>query len=93
MPFFVVEWGNLRPGKFGILEPPAEGRTPPPDFVIVPAVAAALTGERLGRGGGFYDQFLCSNPAPTICVLPEWAVLSEIPTEAHDQRVDRVIDV
>lgn len=93
MQFFVSKWEDLRPGKFGILEPPEVEMAGVPDLVIVPAVAAARSGERLGRGGGFYDQFLCTNSAPTICVLPEWAVLSEIPVESHDERVDRVIGI
>lgn len=93
MEFFVSDWDDLCSGKFGILEPSTGELAGEPDLVLVPAVAAAPTGERLGRGGGFYDQFLYTVCASTCCVLPEWAVLSEIPMEPHDVRVDRVISV
>ncbi len=93
MKFFVAKFEELKVGKFNILEPLMEQPAPNADLIIVPAVAAAKTGERLGRGGGFYDQFLCSISAPTICVMPEFARVDDLPVEGHDVRADRVIFV
>jgi 5-formyltetrahydrofolate cyclo-ligase len=91
--FYSSRFEDLREGKFRILEPVGDVSASSPDLILVPAVAAAITGERLGRGGGFYDAFLAQVDAPTVCVLPEWAVLNDVPFEAHDQRVGKVIGV
>ena len=93
MKFYISKYEDLVPGNFKILEPSIENLAPSPDLVLVPAQAVAMTGERLGRGGGYYDEFLSQNDAPTVCVQPEWAVLKDIPFESHDQRVGRVIGV
>jgi len=50
----------LAPNRFGIPEPDvAAGSACPPqalDLVLMPLVAADAHGNRLGRGGGFYDR-------------------------------------
>lgn len=93
MKFYVSKFEDLKAGKFNILEPLSDEVAPSPDLIIVPAVAASAAGERLGRGGGFYDQFLCSADAPTVCVLPEFARVEGLPVEGHDVGVDKVIFV
>ena len=52
---------GLTPGVFGILEPPPDARILPPeaiDLCVVPCLAGAPDGHRLGRGGGYYDRLL-----------------------------------
>jgi 5-formyltetrahydrofolate cyclo-ligase len=93
MKFHVSQYEDMTVGNFKILEPVNDTPAPSPDLVFVPAVAAAMTGERLGRGGGYYDEFLSQVDAPTICVLPEWAVLADVPFEGRDQRVGKIIGV
>lgn len=60
------------------------------DVFIVPGVVFTRDGRRLGRGGGYYDATLArrSESARTIGVVFELNVVSEIPTEPHDVRVD-----
>ena len=56
------------------------------DLVIVPALAVAPTGHRLGYGGGFYDAMLpdfCP-PAVAVVVAFDCQLIAELPTEAHD---------
>jgi 5-formyltetrahydrofolate cyclo-ligase len=43
---------------WGIHEPLASALAVQPDILLVPLLAADLTGARLGYGGGFYDRTL-----------------------------------
>jgi 5-formyltetrahydrofolate cyclo-ligase len=84
---------SLRPGPRGLLEPsePPRGRAAitSADLVLVPALAAAPDGMRLGRGGGSYDRVLARVGAgiPTIALLYDGELLAEVPSGPHDQRV------
>ena len=87
---------SLRPGPHGLLEP-AEARRGTDairsaDLIIVPALAADRSGNRLGRGGGCYDRALSRvGPAvPTIALLYDDELLDEIPAGPLDQRVRAV---
>jgi 5-formyltetrahydrofolate cyclo-ligase len=63
------------------------------DLVIVPALAAAPDGHRLGYGAGFYDATLpdVCPPASSIVVVYDFQLLLELPTEAHDWQCNEVI--
>ena len=63
------------------------------DVILVPGLAFTRGGERLGRGGGFYDRLLASLPARTVRlgVCFECQIVDELPGEAHDMRVDVVV--
>ena len=92
--FLVTSLHELAPGAFGVREPRAkiEHAVAPEtlDLILVPGVAFTRSGERLGRGGGFYDRLLASLPAHTCkvgaCFVSQ--LLPELPVETHDQRVD-----
>ncbi|HSH38012.1 MAG TPA: 5-formyltetrahydrofolate cyclo-ligase [Chthoniobacterales bacterium] len=64
-----------------------------PDLVLVPGLAFTPTGQRLGRGGGFYDRLLTGRAANAykvgICFASQ--LLERIPTEEHDAVLDAVI--
>jgi 5,10-methenyltetrahydrofolate synthetase len=85
----------LIPGAFGVREPAGDTAVAPDevDIAIVPGVAFGVDGTRLGRGGGFYDRLLPRLRADclVIGVCPEQAVLTVLPTEAHDRAVDIVV--
>jgi 5-formyltetrahydrofolate cyclo-ligase len=63
------------------------------DLVLVPGLAFGFTGERLGRGGGYYDRALAEMPTQVarIGVCFGFQLCAEIPREAHDQTVHRVL--
>lgn len=63
------------------------------DLVIVPALAAAPDGHRLGYGAGFYDATLpdVCPPAMSIVVVYDFQLLLELPTEAHDWQCNEVV--
>ena len=80
-------------GPFGIREPASHSPVraiEDIDVFLVPGVAFTRDGRRLGRGAGYYDSTLAlRNPkAQTIGVAFECSVVSELPTEPHDVRVD-----
>lgn len=63
------------------------------DLVVVPGVAFLRTGQRLGRGGGFYDRFLArlSPGARTVGLVLSCQLVDELPGEPHDMGVGVVI--
>jgi 5-formyltetrahydrofolate cyclo-ligase len=60
-------------------------------LVIVPGLAFTTAGDRLGYGGGFYDRFLPRVAAPNVGVCFAEQLVPELPTDAHDTRVQRVV--
>jgi len=61
------------------------------DFIVVPALAAAPTGHRIGSGSGFYDATLPDFPGAKTCVVVfSFQMLAEVPVEPHDRRCDLV---
>jgi 5,10-methenyltetrahydrofolate synthetase len=67
--------------------------------VLVPGVAFDLLGQRLGRGGGYYDRFLRellsmrSSGSRPLMVGIGWAeqLIEQVPTEEHDVILDGVL--
>ncbi len=85
----------LRPGAFGIREPDRASAPPVPlpatAAVIVPGVAFAADGRRLGQGAGYYDRALAAHRGPTIGVGFACQRCEDIPMESHDRVLDAVI--
>ena len=94
---WAVDTGRLAPGRFGLLEPvgPRLGATAigTADVVVVPAVAVARDGVRLGRGGGYYDRALrhARPDAVLVAVVFDDELVDELPAEPHDRRVGAVV--
>ena len=79
---------DLRVGAYGILEPLTEETCTIPEieFLFVPGRAFDGSGNRLGRGAGFYDRFM-GNPKfrATRCgVCFNCQLLEEVPHEQFD---------
>lgn len=81
-------WGMAQPADIGPRIPVAEV-----DMVLVPGIGFTLRGERLGRGGGYYDRLLAGVRPDCVSLGVSWKdrVLSALPTEAHDARVSYVV--
>jgi 5-formyltetrahydrofolate cyclo-ligase len=94
---WAVDTGRLAPGRFGLLEPvgPRLGPTAigTADIVVVPALAVARDGVRLGRGGGYYDRALrhARPDAVVVALLFDDEFVDELPAEPHDRRVTAVV--
>ena len=94
-PAILEDHAKLQKGPYGVLEPVAQARVKPKDLdlIIVPGLAFDKKGNRLGRGKGCYDRFLCalSDNTPSIGLAFNFQVLPLIPTTSHDVSVKKVI--
>ncbi len=88
---------ELRPGTFGIPEPPAGGGILPQQLaaalVCVPGLAFSPAGARLGRGGGYYDRMLAQLGGAIITagLAYSFQLLDSIPEAPQDRRVNFVV--
>ena len=86
--------GDLGEGQFGIREPGEScerislNRL---DLILVPGIAFDLNGYRLGRGKGYYDRLLAEAGGPTCGVAFDEQIVSQIPTEPHDVRLNCIL--
>lgn len=63
------------------------------DLVVVPALAYDPQGNRLGRGGGYYDRFLEKVRASvaTVGLVFDQQIVDSVPVKPHDIAVDIVV--
>lgn len=62
------------------------------DLVIVPLLGFDRTANRLGYGGGYYDRFLAKNNCRlSVGLAYSFQEVDNLPTEAHDQKLDLII--
>jgi 5-formyltetrahydrofolate cyclo-ligase len=81
-------------GKFGTREPAASCAEIPLnqfDLILVPGMAFDLSGNRLGRGQGFYDRLLENASGIKCGVGYDFQLLEKIPAEPHDAKVDFIL--
>ena len=95
MTFHTVQGEHeLETGRFGIPTPPKSAplatyskRT----LCLVPALAAAKNGMRLGYGGGFYDRFLSQFPGISLLAISGDFICDSLPVEPTDRAVDHIL--
>ena len=78
-------------GKFGVREPAASCAEIPLNqfnLILVPGMAFDFSGNRLGRGQGFYDRLLENASGIKCGVCHDFQLLEKIPSEPHDAKVD-----
>jgi 5-formyltetrahydrofolate cyclo-ligase len=61
------------------------------DLIIAPALSVDSLGNRLGRGGGFFDRYLEQFNGPVAAVIYEHELVSDLPSEAHDKPVQYAV--
>lgn len=85
---------RLQPGEgYAIPEPVGElftdwGKI---DLILVPGVAFDKSGNRLGRGKGYYDKVLKQTGAYKLGVCFDFQLVECVPVEPHDVKMDRVV--
>ena len=62
-----------------------------PDLLLIPGLAFTRTGNRLGRGKGFYDRYLVQFRGVKVGVCIEEQILPEIVTERHDASMNMLV--
>jgi len=84
---------QFRIGNYGIREPidPHLISMDDIDLIAVPGVAFDQKGNRLGRGGGYYDRLLDGFSGVSVAVAFDFQILPDIPYKAHDQPVDAIV--
>jgi 5-formyltetrahydrofolate cyclo-ligase len=92
---WVVDGPDSTLSSMGIAEP--VGATVdliPVRAMLIPALAATPDGDRLGKGGGYYDRvldLLGEMRPPVAAIVGDADVVDALPTDAHDQRVDAIV--
>ncbi len=82
-----------RTGRYGIREPisPTLVAMDEIGLIAVPGVAFDLRGNRLGRGGGYYDRLLEGFCGDAVGIAFDFQLLPQIPTTRHDQPMQRIV--
>ena len=92
---WIVDGEDSVISRMGIEEPVGPGvDLLPLRALLIPALAVTPHGDRLGKGGGYYDRTLASlgsTPPPIVAIVGEQDIQPSLPTEAHDQRVDVIV--
>ncbi len=88
---------DLIPGPLGVAEPSGDTRLSQADaetlMVIVPGVLFDCRGNRLGRGGGWYDRALrwLGGRGVYVGLAYEFQVVDRVPLQSWDEKVHYVI--
>jgi len=95
--YHVAHPDEMNRGTCGIREPDPDTfehvRLDEIDCFLCPSFAYTEQGDRLGKGGGYYDRALSNRKKQSHLLGVAFAVqmMESVPTEKHDQAVDQVI--
>ena len=99
--FHLEDMNELEIGMYKILEPKTDLRERASkkvdvkelDLIMVPGVAFDKRGGRMGHGFGYYDKLLerARPDVPLVALAFECQLFPEIPTQAHDVFMDKII--
>lgn len=84
---------KMHRGKFNIPEPttaPFEGKI---DIIVVPGLAFDNEGNRLGRGGGYYDRYIRAAKSQSLLVGVgyDFQMVQKVPTNMFDKHMNYII--
>ncbi|MGJ8637567.1 MAG: 5-formyltetrahydrofolate cyclo-ligase [Phycisphaerales bacterium] len=90
---------DLQTGRYGLRSPCTSCKPIPAheiSLALIPGLGFDPSGRRLGRGAGFYDRWIGDrlkhgNPLSLVGVCFDEQLVERIPTDPHDQPMDRVV--
>jgi 5-formyltetrahydrofolate cyclo-ligase len=84
---------DLQPNRWQILEPHGGEEVPPEqlELILVPMVGGDFHKNRIGYGGGYYDQFLKNADCPSVGLLFDYCLLDQVPVEPFDMPLTKII--
>lgn len=90
---WVLDGPDTAVSSMGIAEPTgAPVDLLPLRAMLIPALAVTAEGDRLGKGGGYYDRVLADlREVPVVALVDDPDVVDSIPAEAHDMRVHAIV--
>lgn len=94
---FIDSREQLRPGAFGILEPPPTLPCYHPlkdnhaAVCVVPALVFDRNGFRLGYGKGYYDRYLPAFKGTKVGIIYQDFILPRVPRGRYDLAVDVMV--
>lgn len=74
-----------------ILGPKIEAPEVVPGLILIPGLAFSESGDRLGRGKGFYDTYLANYTGIKIGICFSIQIKEMVPTEKHDVQLDYIV--
>ena len=92
--YAVGKFEDFREGRFGIMEPRYVMPRAPKgtiEVIIVPGLAYSILGERIGKGGGYYDRYLAESNSFLIGLCFDECLYEILPEDPHDIKMDAVI--
>lgn len=90
--YFADGLSELKPGRYGILQPNTDRRAEKIDFMIVPGVVFGKDGFRIGYGKGCYDRYLKGKNIFTCAAGYSFQLKETVEHEAHDVTVRAFAD-
>ena len=92
----LTSWDDLEWGSYNILEPKKRCLKEVPvesiDLMFIPGIVFDAHGNRIGHGMGYYDRLLKNSyAAPHVGLAFELQIVDEIPAEAHDVKVNKIV--
>ena len=84
---------KMHRGKYNIPEPTTAPHKGTIDMIIVPGVGFDKQGNRLGRGGGYYDKFIAriSRKTQLVGVGYDFQLAESIPASRRDKKMNFVV--
>ena len=85
---------SMTTNRFGIVEPQSDQIVEIHKHCVVlfPGVAFSYSGQRIGRGGGYYDRYFADHKAMVkIGVAHSFQLADELPSHNHDIKLDAVV--
>lgn len=89
----LINIGDLTEGPFHIKEPKVYEPVPleEVDIFIIPVVAVDRSGNRIGSGFGYYDNFLHQQKKPIVALAYNFQVVDSIQPSENDVRVNYIV--